>query len=89
MHSVPDILNPTTLRKLQLQMRGVLRPTGSKRPTHAQTAGSPAGRYWPVSDSAKPGRYFENRPYRQPGYGETGLSAAEVHHGMEIGEITL
>lgn len=72
------------LRRLQLRMRGVLRPTRHQYQPQQMASICDAGGYRQISSGARP----SSRPYlRGPLIGETELSVEEIAHARKIGVI--
>lgn len=77
-----DRLNPAALRRIQLQVRPVLRQTRSVHQAGQSARSSDAGDYWPIQGEPWPGA---RAGVRAPWPGETGLSLDEVRLGLALG----
>ena len=85
MQQLPDRISPSSLGRLRLRMRGVLRPTGAVHQAMQGQAQRDAGRYQPLSWRPESQRHLG---LREAEIGETALSIEEIAHGRAIGEIT-
>lgn len=84
MQQLLERVDKTTLGRIQLRMRRVLRAPGYFSPSEQATGRCAVGGYRSFQDRAPARR--DPGP-RVPAYGETGLSRDEVAHGRRIGEI--
>lgn len=85
MHPMPDRLNPSALRRLQLRLRPVLRQAGRQRQARQGQSSGHVGGDSPIQAEPPPSRdsWFAQRTHLG-----TPLSEAELEHGVAVGVIS-